>query len=229
MSFFVSKRVIINFSLQRSSTKQTHNIIVGSNRIALEAAAHLCHESLTYAPFIMATCLQGEAREVSGRILDLINTKSSELVYNDDTACLFSDKSTFDAFQMFVKEHKRYCLLLGGETTVVMKNDPGKGGRCQELALAAALSLNNCKEDKQILLLAAGSDGIDGPTDAAGAFAFNGMINNNDEIQRARTALDKHDAYTYLNEMNNGENLLKIGHTNTNVMDIIIVLVENKT
>ena len=90
------------------------------------------------------------------------------------------------------------------------------------------MSIDNNNEDISILLLAAGSDGIDGPTDAAGAFAFNGMITNENDIQRARTALDKHDAYTYLNETNNGENLLKIGHTNTNVMDIIIVLVDSK-
>jgi glycerate-2-kinase len=176
----------------------------------------------------MTNRLQGEAREVGRRIIELVTTKPSELVYNDNNACLFSDKSTFDAFQTFVKEHKQYCLLLGGETTVVMKNDVGKGGRSQELALAAALSIDNNNENVSILLLAAGSDGIDGPTDAAGAFAFNGMIVNEDDIQRARKALDKHDAYTYLNETNNGENLLKIGHTNTNVMDIIIVLVDSK-
>ena len=69
---------------------------------------------------------------------------------------------------------------------------------------------------------------MDGPTDAAGAFAFNGMIASDRDIQRAYTALDKHDSYTYLSEINDGVNLFKIGHTNTNVMDIIIVLVENK-
>jgi glycerate-2-kinase len=201
---------------------------VGSNRIALKAAAHLCRQSFTYAPFIMTNCLQGEAREVAHHIVELVIKEPSELVYNDKIACLFSDKSTFDAFQTFVKEHKHYCLLLGGETTVVMKNGAGKGGRCQELALAAALSINENNKDVSIGLLAAGSDGIDGPTDAAGAFAFKGMFINKDDIQRAHAALDKHDAYTYLNETNNGENLLKIGHTNTNVMDIIIVLVDRE-
>ncbi len=201
---------------------------MGSNRIALEAAAHQCRQSLTYASFIMTTCLQGEAREVGRRIVELIRTDSSQLVYNNNIVCLFSDQSTFDAYQTFLKEHKRYCLLFGGETTVVMKNDVGKGGRCQELALAAALNIDNNNEDISILLLAAGSDGIDGPTDAAGAFAFNGMIINEDDSQRAHTALDKHDAYTYFNETNNGANLLKIGHTNTNVMDIIIVLIDKK-
>ncbi|CAF1233875.1 unnamed protein product [Rotaria magnacalcarata] len=209
-------------------TKQIDNIIVGSNRIALEAAAHLCLQSNIYVPFIMTTCLQGEAREVGCRIVELIKTNSSHLFYNDNIACLFADKQTFDAFQIFRKEHKRYCLLLGGETTVVMKNEIGKGGRCQELALAAALSIENSNEDTSLLILAAGSDGIDGPTDAAGAFAFNGMIPNQDDIQQAYASLDKHDVYTYLNEINDGANLLKIGHTSTNVMDIIIVLVESK-
>jgi glycerate-2-kinase len=176
----------------------------------------------------MTTCLQGEARDVARRIVEFIITEPNQLVYNDNIASLFSDKSTFDAFQIFVREHKHYCLLLGGETTVVMKDGAGKGGRCQELALAAALSINENNKDVSILLLAAGSDGIDGPTDAAGAFAFNEMFINNEDIQRAHAALDKHDAYTYFNEANNGENLLKIGHSNTNVMDIIIVLVDRE-
>ncbi|CAF1076742.1 unnamed protein product [Rotaria sp. Silwood1] len=211
-----------------SSIKQIHNIIVGSNRIALEAAAHLCHQSLAYVPFIATTSLQGEAREVGRRIIELVTTKSSQLIYNDNIACLFSDQSTFDAFQKLTKEYKHYCLLLGGETTVIMKNDVGKGGRCQELALSAALTIDNNNEDTSIILLAAGSDGIDGPTDAAGAFAYNGMITNEDDIKRAHISLDKHDTYTYFSETNDGANLLKSGHTSTNVMDIIIVLVDNK-
>lgn len=230
MSLSFEFRITLMFMLifRRLSTKQIHNIIVGSNRIAMDAAAHLCQQSFTCVPFITTTCLQGEAREVGRCLIELVTTKPTQLIYKDTIACLFSDKSTFDTFQALVKEHKSYCLLLGGETTVVMKGDVGKGGRCQELALAAALAIDNNNEDTSILLLSAGSDGIDGPTDAAGAFAFSGMIVTEDDIQRARTALDKHDAYTYFNETNNGVNLLKIGHTNTNVMDIIIVLVHNK-
>ena len=214
--------------LRRLSIKQIHNVIVGNNRLALEAAAHLCRQSFACVPFIATARLQGEAREVGRHIVELVTTKPSQLVYNENIARLFSDKSTFDAFQTLIREQKRYCLLLGGETTVVMKNSSGKGGRCQELALAAALAIDNTNKDTSILLLAGGSDGIDGPTDATGAFAFNGMITNENDIQRANAALEKHDAYTYLNEINDGAYLLKIGHTNTNVMDIIIVFVDNK-
>ena len=217
-----------HFIFDRSSNKQIHNLIVGSNRIALDAAAHQCHQSFAYVSFVLTTCLQGEARDTGHRIVNLVTTEPSKLVYNENTACLFSNQSAFETFQQFVVEHKRYCLLLGGETTVVMKGEAGKGGRCQELALSAGLSLLQTDSNLSIELLAAGSDGIDGPTDAAGAFAFTGMFTNDDDIQRAHLALEKHDAYTFFNQTNNGENLLKIGHTNTNVMDIIIVFVDHK-
>lgn len=175
----------------------------------------------------MTTCLQGEAREVGRRLIELIKTDPHNLNYNDNITDFFADKSTFDAFQTLRKEHRQYCLLLGGETTVIMDGEIGKGGRCQELALAAALAMDNTDEDISIVLLAAGSDGIDGPTDAAGAFAFKSMIPNRDELQQALISLDKHDVYTYLSKANDGANLLKIGHTDTNVMDIIIILVQN--
>ena len=176
---------------------------------------------------IGTTSLQGEASVIGRHLVELVNYDPSQLVYDGDAASFFSDRATFDAFRTLVSEHKRVCLLLGGETTVVMKNGAGKGGRCQELALSAALALAKLNsEQPSILLLAAGSDGIDGPTDAAGAFAFKGMFDHNDDIERARAALDKHDAYTFWSTVNHGENLLRIGHTSTNVMDIIIVLID---
>lgn len=212
----------------RSPDKQIHNLIVGCNRIALQAAANRCEQSHAFAPAIVTSRLQGEAREIGRRLIELVTSKSSQLTYNDEIACLLPDRAAFDRFQTLARANKRYCLLLGGETTVVMKDQPGKGGRCQELALAAALALSEANENVSVLLLAAGSDGIDGPTDAAGAFAFHGMLTDHDDVQRARAALDRHDAYTFLSGSHGGENLLITGHTNTNVMDIVIVLVENK-
>lgn len=177
---------------------------------------------------IATTSLQGEAGEIGRLIVELLVAKPSDLVENDRFLPLFSDRATFNAFQALVKEGKRFCLLLGGETTVVMKTQAGKGGRCQELALAAALFMPEDTADTFLCLLAAGSDGIDGPTDAAGAFAFNGMIGNDQEREQAQLALNHHDSYTFLSQLSDGEHLLKIGHTNTNVMDIIIVFVDKK-
>lgn len=196
----------------------------------MEAAAEHCQELLKCPSFIATTSLQGEANEIGRQIIDLFLTKPSEQILNDRFVSLFSNEKTFEAFEKLFKEEKRLCLLLGGETTVVMKENVGKGGRCQELALAAAIHIfENIDETLSLFLLAAGSDGIDGPTDAAGAFAFNGMITNEEENKRARLALEQHDAYSYLSQLNNGEHLLKIGHTNTNVMDIIIVFIEKKS
>jgi MOFRL family len=189
----------------------------------LEAAAR---QSFDYIPLIGTASLQGEASVIGRRLVELVNRDPSQLVYDGDTACFFSARATFDTFRTLIVEHKRFCLLLGGETTVVMKNGAGKGGRCQELALSAALAMAKDEEQPSLLLLAAGSDGIDGPTDAAGAFAFKGMFGHHDDIARARAALDQHDAYTFWSTVDNGENLLRIGHTSTNVMDIIIVLVD---
>jgi hypothetical protein len=110
-----------------------------------------------------------------------------------------------------------------------MKNQTGKGGRCQELALAAALTMVDQTDETSMVLLAAGSDGIDGPTDAAGAYAFRGMIVTDEEKARARTALEEHDAYTYFSETPDKANLLKVGHTNTNVMDVVERFVKERT
>ena len=111
------------------------------------------------------------------------------------------------------------CILSGGETTVII-GGTGKGGRNQEFALAAAL---NTAGLGAVVLLSAGTDGNDGPTDAAGAFV--------DETtgQRALSAgldpqryLDENDSYSFFDRLGD---LYKTGPTNTNVMDLRIILV----
>jgi glycerate 2-kinase len=221
--------IIAVFFSSSLSAKRIQNVIIGNNRMALQAAAQLCQQSLAYVPFMGTTSLHGEASIIGRHLIELFICQASTLVYNDHTACFFANRATFELFRDLLDKHERVCLLLGGETTVTMaNNNAGQGGRCQELALAAALAMTNENNHSSLFVLAAGSDGIDGPTDAAGAFAFDGMIVNDDDQRNAHSALDRHDSYTYLNETNNGNNLLKIGHTNTNVMDIIIVLVNKK-
>lgn len=110
------------------------------------------------------------------------------------------------------------CLLWGGESTVTLGVHPGHGGRSQELALAAAQALAGSKG----VLLAAGTDGRDGPTDAAGA------IVDGETLERLRAvsvdvaaALDRHDAYPALDRVGA---LFRPGPTGTNVMDVAIGL-----
>jgi glycerate 2-kinase len=107
---------------------------------------------------------------------------------------------------------KKLCLLAGGETTVQVKGN-GKGGRNQQFALAAAIALKNSSD---ITLLAAGTDGSDGPTDAAGA-----VIDEKTYRSEAESYLRNNDAYTFFEKYGG---LVKTGATHTNVMDLVVTL-----
>jgi len=127
-----------------------------------------------------------------------------------------------------MKPNERRCLLCGGETTVTVRGT-GMGGRNQELALAFALEIEG---DQGMALLSAGTDGTDGPNDAAGAIVDGGTA------ARARSLgidpcnyLDNNDSYTFFQDFDTATGAqchLKTGPTGTNVMDIQIVLL-NKT
>jgi len=106
------------------------------------------------------------------------------------------------------------CLLCGGETVVYVRG-AGRGGRNQELALAAALGLEG---GSSAAVLAAGTDGTDGPTDAAGAFVDAGTVaRGRARGVDARAALDANDAYGFFSAEGG---LLRTGPTRTNVMDL---------
>lgn len=123
-----------------------------------------------------------------------------------------------DAAEEWVKNAKavgrnNVCLLGGGETTVKVTGN-GKGGRNQQFALAAAIALENSSD---ITLLAAGTDGSDGPTDAAGA-----IVDNNTYRTDAERFLRNNDAYSFFESYGG---LIKTGTTHTNVMDLIVTLI----
>ncbi len=109
------------------------------------------------------------------------------------------------------------CLVAGGETVVTVRG-PGRGGRSQELALAAAIAL----EDRDgAALLAAGTDGTDGPTDAAGAYADGETVaRGRARGVDARTALEANDSHGFF-ALEGG--LLRTGPTRTNVMDLALL------
>lgn len=113
--------------------------------------------------------------------------------------------------------------LWGGETTVTMGDARGAGGRCQELALSAAIALNEAAGAASgVTILAAGTDGRDGPTDAAGAIIDTGTVARMTEAGvDARDALRRHDAYEALHLAGA---LLKTGLTGTNVGDVVIAV-----
>ncbi len=114
------------------------------------------------------------------------------------------------------------CLLLGGETTVALGDAPGKGGRNQEFALAAAVKLGG-EHLPGIAVLSGGTDGEDGPTDAAGAVATEETLRlAADRGLDPADFLRRHDAYPFFARTGG---LLRTGPTDTNVMDLRVILV----
>ncbi len=176
------------------------HFIIGSNIIALEYAKKEALEK-GFKTYIMTSQLKGEAREVAKSIVAI----GKEI------------KKSFNPFKPPV------CLLFGGETTVTVKGK-GKGGRNQEMCLSA---LKEIKNEKGIVFLSCGTDGIDGNSDAAGAVV--------DYKSYKKSRILKMSIDEYLND-NNSYNffyrtgdLIFTGNTGTNVMDVTILLVENNT
>ena len=114
------------------------------------------------------------------------------------------------------------CLLVGGETTVTLGPKPGKGGRNQEFVLAVLSKLGKAGM-RGVAVLSGGTDGEDGPTDAAGAIACETTWT---EVTRRRldvaSHLDRHDAYPLFDAVGG---LIRTGRTQTNVMDVRVLLV----
>ena len=169
------------------------NIIVGSNRIALSAAAKKAKE-LRYRPLILSGSMQGEAREVARVHAQIL--REARISGNP------------------VKPPA--CILSGGETTVTVRGH-GKGGRNQEFALAVAIEIAGLRD---MVVLSAGTDGTDGPTDAAGAIATGSTLSRAPD---ARAYLQSNDSYSYFEQLGD---LIKTGPTGTNVMDVHLLLVE---
>ncbi len=113
----------------------------------------------------------------------------------------------------------REALIFGGETTVTLRG-AGKGGRNQELALAAAIELDGATGE--VCVASFGTDGTDGPTDAAGAIALPDTLARARAIgQNASAALDANDSYPFFAALGD---LILTGPTGTNVADVVVAL-----
>lgn len=176
--------------------ERVQNLIVGSNRAALLASADRAR-SMGYSTLVLSSYIQGEARELAPTFAGI----GQEIVKSGNPTAAPA------------------CILAGGETTVTIRGG-GKGGRNQELALAAAIALSGWSK---ISILSAGTDGTDGPTDAAGAFADGETCS-----MALALGLDPgrylrdNDSYHFFDKLGQ---LLRTGPTRTNVADVICVLV----
>ncbi len=168
--------------------------VVASNADALRGAAAAA-ERLGYRARIVADDVEGEARSVGEQVGLLVRDTLAE----------------GPAFPV--------ALLLGGETTVTVQGR-GRGGRNQELALACAMELEGVDG---VLVVSVGTDGTDGPTEAAGAFADGSTVARGHAAGLdARDALRRNDAYPFLRAAGD---LVVTGPTGTNVNDLVLVLV----
>ena len=155
-------------------------------------------------------------------VTDAAAATARRLGYRTDLTTRELQGEARDVAREFVARARRLpppaCLIAGGETTVTVRG-PGKGGRCQEFALAAALEL---EPTDRITILAAGTDGTDGPTDATGAIVDAGSIGRGAAAGAdARRALADNDAYRFLRA---SDDLLVSGPTRTNLLDLYVAL-----
>ena len=171
--------------------ERTSNTLVGTNRMAL-AAAREAAEDRGYAVRPIAEEVEGEARSVGKAHVQ---------------AMLQADPDT------------PTCWLWGGEPTVTVTGD-GTGGRNQEVALGAALALEDAAQP--MVLLSGGTDGIDGPTDAAGAWATPMTTEKARAVDcDPKDHLRQNNAYPFFDAI---DHLLRPGPTHTNVMDVHVGL-----
>jgi len=188
--------------IQETPKKQQESIshfLLGTNRIALEQARRTAEDAGLNSN-ILTTSQEGEAREVAKDLVSLARNISS---HNEPFT-------------------PPVCLLFGGETTVTVRGG-GRGGRNQELALAALAEIG---EQDNILLLSGGTDGIDGNSSAAGAIADSGFF-----MEGSRQGLS---VEHFLKENNSNAffqavgGLLETGPTGTNVMDITLLIIDKE-
>ena len=180
--------------------EKVYNKIVATNEVALQAAAKKA-SSLGYDTHILTPPMSGEASLQAKYFIEQLKQLSHD---------------------------KPGCLLWGGETTVTIKGS-GKGGRNQEFALAALCYLQEGfrVENMHLTILAGGTDGTDGPTDAIGA-----VIDSTSLAATARDGIDaqqyllNNDAYSFFKQTGS---LIITGPTQTNVMDIVVGLINMKS
>lgn len=189
---FLKSNSLLPSLQQQAVGLQSQNIIIGDNKLAAQAALEQAQRE-GFTAEILTNELQGEAHEVGMMLANRLRVSAEQMT-------------------------RPFCLIAGGETTVTITGN-GKGGRNQELVLAA---MHELKGLENMMLIALATDGEDGPTDAAGA------VVTGESAQRAEMLgvdvadhLSRHDAYVCFDKLGD---LLKPGPSGTNVNDLIFLI-----
>jgi glycerate-2-kinase len=179
-----------------SILSRTHNLIIGTNKLALKTAKEKA-ESLGYETQIITNRLEGDVVDVACYIVETAKNVRKE------------------------KNSKKTCLLFAGEPTVKVKGK-GSGGRNQHLSLIAARLLKGCPG---ITILSGGTDGTDGPTDATGAVVDSFTSENASNLHlNIEEYINNCDSYNFFKKVGG---LIITGPTQTNVMDLMVALIDD--
>ncbi|KAK7868982.1 hypothetical protein R5R35_013905 [Gryllus longicercus] len=222
-----------------------YNVLIGNNLTALLAAKEAAINK-GYFPILLSDKISCPVAELSEWYSTLCVTfwKAQETRNSTDLKEVlhlavekygFTDE-VVELFLSFVPKFregafKGLCIIGGGEPTVVVHKRCGsKGGRSQELALRFSVKIHELANQEECdnmacVLMAAGTDGIDGPTDAAGGFGYLEQIDIANAIGLdAKTYIERSNSYAYFSAL--PRDMIKIGHTGTNVMDLHIIMIK---
>lgn len=216
-----------------------HNILIGSNLTALSAAQSKAVD-LGYLTLILGDQIQGDAREIgkhfaslSKILVAMTSQDATQHSFINELSVILENLNVDPSVgcklerlaRMSRSKRQDLCLVGGGETTVKVSGT-GLGGRNQEMALSFLSNSPREIPDSQVevLFMSAGTDGADGPTDAAGAISCSSAIK-----QARHQALDpeeflrNNDSHRFFTLLSNGAYHLRVGPTGTNVMDIHVM------
>jgi hydroxypyruvate reductase/glycerate 2-kinase len=183
----------------KETPANVHHVILANNALSLAAATRKA-ESLGYRVLNLGSFIEGETQPVALAMAGIARSIRRDRVPLAPPV----------------------CLLSGGETTVTLSPDHGRGGRNQEFALGAGLYLNATAGGGEWLVLSGGTDGEDGPTDAAGALSHANTFRRAESTGLdAKLFLRRHDAYPFFDATGD---LIRTGLTQTNVMDVRVIL-----
>lgn len=220
----------------------TQNVVIGSNRVATSAALRAARD-FGYSSCVWSHSIQGEARQLGRMFASLahdfllrmenkiVPTSQVDLTncpkeVQDDVQALYS---SFDVISQ--TNRHQVCLISGGEPTVTVRGN-GRGGRNQELALAFAIKLHELRplvpstsSSSECLFVSVGTDGQDGPCEAAGAQVSVSMFE--DVLRQGMdplSFLEDNDSNGFFSRLSGGKYLISTGLTGTNVMDMHVML-----
>ncbi len=183
----------------KSISDRIHNLIIGNNSLALDGGRAMA-EALGFRVLNLGSTIEGETEQIAAAMAGTVRSMAADSM----------------------PSNRPVCLLSGGETTVTLGKEHGLGGRNQEFVLAAVTKLGR-HGMANVVVLSGGTDGEDGPTDAAGAVADSETLEKAHKLAMSPIDfLTRHDAYHFFNPIGG---LIKTGLTQTNVMDVRVILI----